>query len=119
MEVCLKHSYSKLGTITDSSFPDRDPYRKTSSSFGATHASLLLIIIALLLLVREIFTVATISNVATANNEHFWYPLVALPEILCVIIFGIPGLVPPKEAKKVEGLQMYQDGNVSPQYHGA
>lgn len=97
---------------------DRDPFGNKSSSIGATHASLLLAIIALLLLVREIFTVVTINNIAKANNEHFWYPLVAVPEILCVIVFGIPGLVPPKGAQKDEGLQMYQDGTAPPKYYG-
>ncbi|KAE9389127.1 hypothetical protein BT96DRAFT_835372 [Gymnopus androsaceus JB14] len=59
----------------------------SSLSLRSTHTSLLFGLISLFLLIREIFTVATISNLAKANNEHFWYPLVALPELLCVVLF--------------------------------
>ncbi|KAE9408494.1 hypothetical protein BT96DRAFT_873610 [Gymnopus androsaceus JB14] len=89
-----------------------DTLKNTSSSFGATHASILYGIISLLLLIREIFTVATISNISEANNEHFWYPLVALPEFLCVIIFAIPGVIPSKEAQEEKGIPMCQNGSV-------
>ncbi|KAE9408495.1 hypothetical protein BT96DRAFT_914052 [Gymnopus androsaceus JB14] len=85
---------------------------KHSSSFGATHASILYGIISLLLLIREIFTVATLSNISEANNEHLWYPLVALPEFLCVIIFAIPGVIPSREAQEEKGIPMYQRGTV-------
>lgn len=54
----------------------------------------ILYIVSLLLLVREAFSMATVSNTYKQNNEHFWYPLVALPEILAVILFSTPGLVP-------------------------
>ncbi|KAJ4475458.1 hypothetical protein J3R30DRAFT_3294254 [Lentinula aciculospora] len=75
----------------------KDSLKYTSTSFGVKHASLIFGIISLLLLVREVFTVATIDQTLKANNEHFWYPLVALPEILCVICYTIPTLIPPKE----------------------
>jgi hypothetical protein len=52
---------------------------------------------ALLLLVREVFYTATITNTAKQNEEHFWYPLVAVPEILVVILSATPGLVPRRE----------------------
>lgn len=52
---------------------------------------------ALLLLVRELFYTATIVNTLKQNNEHFWYPLVAVPEILVVILLATPGLVPRRE----------------------
>ncbi|KIK50449.1 hypothetical protein GYMLUDRAFT_252987 [Collybiopsis luxurians FD-317 M1] len=77
----------------------QDTLRYSSSSFGAQHASLIFGLIAILLLIREIFSVATISNVAKANNEHFWYPLVALPELLCAALYTIPGVIPPKPKK--------------------
>ncbi|KAF8890154.1 hypothetical protein BD779DRAFT_1671502 [Infundibulicybe gibba] len=52
--------------------------------------------ISLLLLVREAFATATVmSDMAKLHNEHFWYPLIALPEILAVILYAIPGTVPP------------------------
>lgn len=28
------------------------------------------------------------------NEEKLWYPLVALPEVLAVILFAVPGFVP-------------------------
>ena len=28
------------------------------------------------------------------NNAHLWYPLSALTELLAVLIFAVPGLVP-------------------------
>ncbi|KAJ3926277.1 MAG: hypothetical protein NXY57DRAFT_1029601 [Lentinula lateritia] len=74
----------------------KDHLEYTSTSFGTKHASLLFGIISLLLLIREIFTVVTINNIAKANNEHLWYPLIALPEILCVLLYTIPGVIPPK-----------------------
>lgn len=43
---------------------------------------------------REAFATATIGDLTKQNNEHFWYPLVALPEILAVIIYTTPDLVP-------------------------
>ncbi|KAJ3903007.1 hypothetical protein F5879DRAFT_1016799 [Lentinula edodes] len=74
----------------------KDSLKSTFTSFGTKHASLLFGIISLLLLVREIFTVVTINNIAEANNEHLWYPLIALPEILCVLVYTVPGVIPPK-----------------------
>ncbi|KAG6811040.1 hypothetical protein H0H92_009271 [Tricholoma furcatifolium] len=69
----------------------RTPGTKT---MGSEHGSRILCVIALLLLVREIFTTATMTNAARQENEHFWYPLYALPEILAVSLYAIPGLVP-------------------------
>lgn len=37
---------------------------------------------------------ATVNDFQKANNECFWYPLVAMPEVLAVALFSIPGLVP-------------------------
>ncbi|KAK0183703.1 hypothetical protein F5146DRAFT_940729, partial [Armillaria mellea] len=65
-------------------------------SFGEKHGSFILCAISVLLIVREAFLTATISNTKTASNEHFWHPLVALPEILAVILYCAPGLVPPR-----------------------
>ena len=53
--------------------------------------------IALLLLIREIFTMATVSNAAKQDNERFWYPLVAVPEILAILLYTTPGLVPSRD----------------------
>lgn len=63
---------------------------------------LILLVISLLLLVREIFTTATVNNALKQNNEHFWYPLYALPEILAVTLYTAPGLVPPRSELPAE-----------------
>ncbi|KAG7453246.1 uncharacterized protein BT62DRAFT_53761 [Guyanagaster necrorhizus] len=65
-----------------------------TKSFGEKHGSFILCAISFLLLVREIFLMATIDNTKTAANEHFWYPLVALPEVLAVTLYCAPGLAP-------------------------
>ena len=57
----------------------------------------ILLIISLLLLIREIFSIATVNNAAKQDNEHLWYPLIALPEILVIIFYLTPGLVPRRD----------------------
>ncbi|KAK0473914.1 hypothetical protein IW261DRAFT_662379 [Armillaria novae-zelandiae] len=76
----------------------QDGYRPLHSAagFGERHGAFIVCAISLLLLVREIFMVATISNEEREINEHFWYPLVAVPEILAVLLYCAPGLVPPR-----------------------
>jgi len=69
------------------------------TSFGAKHGVFILMGITVFLLVREIFIAATItpSQHAKQLNEHYWYPLLALPEILAVLLFLAPGLVPTRD----------------------
>ncbi|KAF7332734.1 hypothetical protein MKEN_00156900 [Mycena kentingensis (nom. inval.)] len=63
----------------------------------------LLIIISKLLIVRQLFLLATIDHTSKANQESLWYPLVAVPELLVALMFALPGLVPVrKELKAVE-----------------
>ncbi|KAE9405794.1 hypothetical protein BT96DRAFT_934554 [Gymnopus androsaceus JB14] len=49
----------------------------------------------LFLLVREIYLVSTISSTIKQNKEDTWYPLVALPELICVVLYALPGVIPP------------------------
>jgi len=70
--------------------------RRRDESFSAKKAPGIPLLVSLLLLVREAFIMATINNESKQNNERFWYPLIALPEILAAILYAIPGLVPPK-----------------------
>ncbi|KAJ4470232.1 hypothetical protein J3R30DRAFT_3673363 [Lentinula aciculospora] len=88
--------------LIKSEFEDKNSLKYTSRSFGGRHASWIFGCISILLLIREIFTTATINSFSKANNEHFWYPLVAVPELLCVILYMIPGVVPPKVKPKPE-----------------
>lgn len=68
------------------------------------HATHILCVISVLLIVREALFTTTIGNTAQAGNEHLWYPLAATSELLCVILYAQPGLVPPKAAlKKQQG----------------
>ncbi|KAF4615433.1 hypothetical protein D9613_003543 [Agrocybe pediades] len=74
------------------------PYQKSSNqSFGRRHSVLILLLIALFLLVREIFSMVTVSDSRKQNTEHFWYPLLAIPELVAVILYSAPGLVPTRE----------------------
>ena len=50
-------------------------------------------IIVILLLIREVYLVATINKVP---SEASWYPLAALPELLAVFLFAVPNLIPDK-----------------------
>jgi uncharacterized membrane protein len=74
----------------------QDGYRPLQSAggFGEKHGAFIVCAISLLLLVREAFMVATITDEKRETEEHFWYPLVALPEILAVLLYCAPGLVP-------------------------
>jgi len=72
----------------------RQPQPREIPSFVHKHGHYLLLAIAIFLIIREAFTIATISDISKQNNEHFWYPLVAVPEFLAVICYAAPGLVP-------------------------
>ena len=58
------------------------------------YGNYILLVISLLLIVREAFATATVGNSAKQDNEHFWYPFLAVPEFLVVVLFSTPGLVP-------------------------
>jgi len=68
-------------------------------SFGKKHGGFILMAVSLLLLVRQAFVTATMTPHTRSKqfNEHFWYPLVAAPEILAVLLYTTPGLVPAKD----------------------
>ncbi|KAG6818886.1 hypothetical protein H0H93_000623 [Arthromyces matolae] len=83
--VFLARAEAKLGY--------RTPGTRT---LGGEHGSYILCLIAILLLVREAFATATINNPTKQYNEHFWYPLYALPEFLAVVLYATPGLIPPR-----------------------
>ncbi|KAJ6543974.1 hypothetical protein B0H19DRAFT_1238549 [Mycena capillaripes] len=78
---------------------------------GSTQHLLILFLIAVLLLLRVLFFAATVHQRANGQptpasaaassikstaqgNEHLWYPLAALAELLVVLFFLAPGLVP-------------------------
>ena len=51
-------------------------------------------LIIVLLLIRQIYIVATVNRVP---HEAVWYPLAALTELLAVFLFAVSGLVPNKK----------------------
>ncbi|GLB35677.1 hypothetical protein LshimejAT787_0212420 [Lyophyllum shimeji] len=62
-------------------------FRHRKGSPGEKYGIYILLVIASSCHPRVIAT-ATASDFAKQNNEHFWYPLVALPELLAVILYA-------------------------------
>jgi hypothetical protein len=65
-----------------------------TNSIGDRHGIFILLLLVLLLLVREVFSTVTQYHADAGRNERLWYPLLALPELLAVCLFAVPGLVP-------------------------
>ncbi|KAJ4475507.1 hypothetical protein J3R30DRAFT_3499954 [Lentinula aciculospora] len=65
------------------------------NSIGARHDAQIFVGISALLLIREIYMLATIGSSTTQNRESTWYPFVALPELMCVMLYALPGIIPP------------------------
>lgn len=72
-------------------------YIRGNHSIGIRYGNHILLLISFLLLIREVFSVATVNNAAKQDNEHLWYPLISLPEILVVILYITPRLVPRRD----------------------
>ncbi|KAF8061828.1 hypothetical protein FPV67DRAFT_298202 [Lyophyllum atratum] len=69
-------------------------FRHQKGSLGAKYGVFILFIISVLLLIREAFATATTNDLETQNNEHLWYPLIAMPEFIAVVLYSTPDLVP-------------------------
>jgi len=88
-------------------------FQEGKNSLGVRYGNYILLLISLLLVVREAFATATVKNSAKEANEHWWYPFLVVPEILAVILFAAPGLVPRQdEVPEPE----YTLTNTAPQY---
>jgi len=88
----------QTGILATSSISGRSQYYiRGKDSIGIRYGNYILLIISFLLIIREIFTIATVTNSAKQYNEHFWYPFVVLPEILSVMLYTTPGLVPRRD----------------------
>ncbi|EKM53588.1 uncharacterized protein PHACADRAFT_163896 [Phanerochaete carnosa HHB-10118-sp] len=61
---------------------------------GRRYRIFVLLAIAFLCLAREAFYAATANDVVRQDNPRLWYPLSALTELLAVLLFAVPGLVP-------------------------
>jgi len=72
-------------------------FKQGNETFGKQHGIFILVCISLLLIVREAFSAATLANPSKQNNELFWYPLLAVPELLAVLLYATPDLVPRRD----------------------
>ncbi|KAK7038184.1 hypothetical protein R3P38DRAFT_2904876 [Favolaschia claudopus] len=83
----------------------------TQTPIGTTTQHLILLLISALLLLRILFYASTVHQRANGQptptqqikqtaigNEHLWYPLAALAELLVVLLFLAPGLIPLRAA---------------------
>lgn len=73
------------------------PYEKSyGSSLGQVHGMKILLFTGLFLALREAFYVATLNNIPRQQEEKLFYPFAAGTELIAVLTFLIPGIVPPK-----------------------
>jgi len=88
----------QTGVLATSSISGHSQYyTRSKDSLGIQYGNYILLLSSFLLIVREVFSVATVTNTAQLDNEHLWYPLIALPEILVVVLYVTPGLVPRRD----------------------
>jgi hypothetical protein len=89
-------------------------FNQGNNSIGVRYGNYILLMISLLLVVREAFATATVKNTAKQDNEHFWYPFLAITEILAVSLFTAPGLVP-----RQDEVPEYSLADVTPHYNNS
>jgi hypothetical protein len=76
---------------------ERKTYEKSyGSSIGQTHGMKILLFTGMFLALREAFYAVTLNNLPRQQEEKFFYPFAACTELIAVLTFLIPGLVPPK-----------------------
>lgn len=99
---------------------------------GRKYRIFVLLAIAFLCLTREAFYAATENDVAKVclhyildvqnaqgycsvqqDNAHLWYPLSALTELLAVMLFSVPGLVPSR--REIAGAEQLKTQDSSSQ----
>ncbi|KZT72459.1 hypothetical protein DAEQUDRAFT_763158 [Daedalea quercina L-15889] len=98
----LALGFATMRTLAKETSTDQQVYSPTRQGNGLTHVGgtygvFVLLAIAVLLLAREAFYGATVANTAQQTNEHLWYPLSAMTELLAVMLFAVPGLVPARD----------------------
>ena len=73
-------------------------YIRGKDSVGVRFGNHILLVISFLFIIRELSSVA-ISNTDIEESiyQQIWYPLIPVPEILIVILYITPGLVPRRE----------------------
>jgi len=87
-------------------------YKQGNKDFiGVRYGNYILLAISLFLIIREAFATATVSDAAKQDNEHFWYPFLAVTEFIVVVLFSTPGLVPRRDE-----VPEYSLADARPQY---
>ena len=70
-------------------------FKRSNESRGEKYGHYVLGVVAILLLTREVFvTATTMGNAEQLYNEDLWFSFVAIPELIAVILFATPDLVP-------------------------
>jgi len=64
------------------------------STFGDQHGHHVLLIISAVLLIREVYLLGTVNNKSKQADEKLFYILEAVPELIAICLFTIPGLIP-------------------------
>jgi hypothetical protein len=83
-------------TVFDPASPE---FKRSNESGGEKFGHYVLAAIASLLLIRQVFAVVAVimGNTEQFNQpEDLWYGLIAVPEIISVVLFATPDLVPPR-----------------------
>jgi len=74
------------------------PYEKSyGNPIGQTHGMKILLLTGMFLALRETFYAVTLNNLPRQQEEKLFYPFAACTELVAVLTFLIPGLVPPKQ----------------------
>jgi len=82
--------------------PEKSRMDTVGGGFGERHGVLVLFTISMLLVLRELFFTATATRLSDQNNEDLWYPFAAVTELLAVLLFAVPRLVPTREELPAE-----------------
>lgn len=74
---------------------------RANPSIGETHGQWILLTISLVLLVRELYAAITLNDPTKTANETLFYVLQAMPELIALLMFTVPGLIPSRARGEV------------------
>ncbi|KAI0821018.1 hypothetical protein BC629DRAFT_1587349 [Irpex lacteus] len=87
----------------------------TDRRYGPKHGTFVLLLIGVLCVVREAFLCATASTFPQHNKAAWFYPLVAVTELICALLFLVPRLVPSRQELMEAGIRNEKG---KPDYNG-
>jgi hypothetical protein len=79
-------------------------WKLSGQGFGTTHGPMILLLISGFLTLRELYLLGTVNNASKQRDEKLFYILEAAPELLAILLFTIPGLIPPGDLEYDVGL---------------